>query len=298
VAPPEEPTESATDALYAAALDEFIAQRDQLARDLRSGGDRDAAASIKQLRKPSRVAWAVNQAVRRAPELFDAVVHTGAALRDAQQRALSEGAGSGLQDAVRARQTAVRALADVAVDALGSTGASARDAIEQTLNAASIDDNAAGAVREARLTEELEPPDIFSTFSTLDVGPGRPPVPARAKHPTEPTPRPKAAKPRRAAQEEPRQADRRERQQAERNERAEASAIEARREAEEAQEAHEQAQARAEELAQQARDAADAAEKARRAVRHAATAARDARRRAERAEREAQAARPAAGSDG
>ncbi|MDQ1520860.1 MAG: hypothetical protein QOI55_1933, partial [Actinomycetota bacterium] len=175
---PEEPVDPAFDELYAGDLDEFVARRDQLAKDLRGSGDRDAAAKAKRLRKPSRVAWAVNQAVRRAPGLFDDVVHTGAALRDVQQRALTEGSGAGLHDAMRARQRAVGALADVGVEALGPTGASARDAIEQTLNAASIDDGAAAAVRGARLTQELEPPDIFST---LDAGPGRPAAPAPSR---------------------------------------------------------------------------------------------------------------------
>jgi hypothetical protein len=276
-----EAADQAIDDLYAGDLDDFVARRDRLARELRAAGDRDAATAAKQLRKPSRAAWAVNQAVRGAPDRFDAVLDAGAALRDAQQRALREGAGSGLHDAVRARQRAVSDLADVAVAALGATGESARDAIEQTLQAASIDDDAAQAVREARLVQELEPPDIFATF---EPGPARP-TPTRAAKPTappakraEPERRPTAAR-RRAAD---KASD------------AEAAAAAARRDADEAQREADAAKAHADELTGAARDAAAAADEARAAARDAAARARDARKAAERAEQAARRARAAA----
>ncbi len=279
--------DDAIDDLYAADLDDFVARRDQLAKARRASGDRDAAASVKQLRKPSRAAWAVNQAVRRAPDKLDAVLDAGAALRDVQQRALREGAGAGLHDAVRARQRAVAALADVGVAALGPTGESARDAIEQTLQAASIDDEAAAAVRAARLVQELEPPDIFAT---LQPGPARPaPRPAAPAKPARREKAPAAPKER-----TPSAAERRALEQAEA---AEAEAATARREADAAQRELESAKARADELTDAARDAAAAADDARAEARDAGARARDARKAAERAEQAARRARAAAGAD-
>ena len=52
------------DRLYELPLDEFIPERNALAAELRRAGERDAAAEVKTLRKPSRVASAVNRLVR------------------------------------------------------------------------------------------------------------------------------------------------------------------------------------------------------------------------------------------
>jgi hypothetical protein len=191
------------DALYAVDLDAFVAARDQLVRDLRAVGLKDAGAQVKLLRKPPRPAWGVNQAVRQAPELFDAVVEAGAALLDCQQAALEGGNASGLRDATRARQQAVRALADVAVGALGPTGEQVRDAVAQTLLAASIDPAAAEEVRSGRLSRELEPPDIFGALQPGATVPTARPRERRAKgrgetRATTPEPAPESARTRRA----------------------------------------------------------------------------------------------------
>jgi outer membrane biosynthesis protein TonB len=181
------------DALYAQPLDSFIAARDALARELRSGGDRDAAASVKQLRKPSRPAWALNHVVRTSPDLFDAVTEAGAALLERQQVALRKGAAVGLREAVRDRQDAVQVLTDAAVAALGTSGESARDAIERTVLAASIDALAAAEVRSGCLVAELEPPDVFGTLEPGPETPAAKPRPARAER--KPAPRSREAEP-------------------------------------------------------------------------------------------------------
>ena len=46
------------DELYGLPLEDFVAQRDALAKRLRADGDRDAAAAVKKLPKPTRAAWA------------------------------------------------------------------------------------------------------------------------------------------------------------------------------------------------------------------------------------------------
>jgi hypothetical protein len=285
MAAPTDDVDAAVDALYALDLDEFTAARDRLVRELRGAGDRDAAATVKALRKPSRVAWAVNQAVRREPDALDAVLEAGQHLRDVQQEALASARADGLHDAVRARQQAVRALTDVAVGLLGATGESARDEIEQTLNAASIDPASANAVREARLTRELEPPDIFETLDAPAVFTPRVSRTKTARAPRK-TAEPAAPEP---AAEEPvvdpalrREADE-----------ATAAADAARADADAAERAHRDAKAHADDLAERARDAARAADEARGAARTAAAATKDARRRAEEAERAARRARAA-----
>jgi hypothetical protein len=52
------------DDLYGVPLDRFVPERAALVRALRSAGEREQAAAVAALRKPSVAAWAVNQLVR------------------------------------------------------------------------------------------------------------------------------------------------------------------------------------------------------------------------------------------
>ena len=55
--------------VYASPLEEFVRQRDALAKELSTAGNRDAAAAVRALRKPSRTAWALNLAAGNAESL-------------------------------------------------------------------------------------------------------------------------------------------------------------------------------------------------------------------------------------
>src|SRR4051812_23137763 len=73
--------------LYGLPLDRFTAERNALAAELSSDGDRDAAAAVKALRKPSAAAWAANQLVRAEPDLVEALLGAGGELRQAHRQA-------------------------------------------------------------------------------------------------------------------------------------------------------------------------------------------------------------------
>lgn len=72
------------DELFQLAPDEFTAARNALAKTLTG----DAARDVKALKKPSAVAWAVNQLFWKARPLYDALMKAGHALRAAQIAAL------------------------------------------------------------------------------------------------------------------------------------------------------------------------------------------------------------------
>jgi len=74
------------DALYALPLDEFTRARDDLAKALRAQGDKDAASTVKALRKPSVPAWALNQVARQNPELIAELLRAGTQVHDASDR--------------------------------------------------------------------------------------------------------------------------------------------------------------------------------------------------------------------
>jgi hypothetical protein len=69
--------DEATDELYAADLDAFVADRTRLARELKEGGDGEAAAKLAKLKKPTVAAWALNQLARRHRRDVDLLLDAG-----------------------------------------------------------------------------------------------------------------------------------------------------------------------------------------------------------------------------
>jgi hypothetical protein len=98
-------------AVYRAPLEEFISQRDGLAKQLRAEKRRDDAALVKALRKPSRTAWTLDGIVHEDPASIDRLAaaiteaQTGADLRttlEAVKEAVRDVAAAGARVAVRA----------------------------------------------------------------------------------------------------------------------------------------------------------------------------------------------------
>jgi hypothetical protein len=188
--PSDDELVEATDELYAAHPTEFVAARNELVRKLRAEGRRELAASVGKLRRPSPAAWAVNQLRRRHRGALEDLVRRGEQLRAAQERALAGAPASELRDATRARRDALVALSDSAARFFAERGQAVdahRQEISDTLDAASLDPQAARAVLSGRLTSALQPPsgfgelgdltmDPFGLASTADVEPTRPEV--------------------------------------------------------------------------------------------------------------------------
>ena len=143
------------DDLYALPVEEFTKARDELAKELRKAGKKEAADEVKSLRKPSVSAWAVNQAVRRRPQEAKALVKAGDELRKAQRGVVSGRDPAQLREANSAHRRLVEELTDEARAALEERGAAAAGTVTrvaQTLRAASIDKEASKASdgRDAR----------------------------------------------------------------------------------------------------------------------------------------------------
>jgi hypothetical protein len=97
--------------VYQAPLEDFISRRDTLAKQLRAAKRRDDAALVKALRKPSRMAWALDGVVHEDPVSIERLAaaigeaQTGADLRTALEtvkRAVRSVAAAGARVAVRA----------------------------------------------------------------------------------------------------------------------------------------------------------------------------------------------------
>jgi hypothetical protein len=159
--------EQALDELYGAAPEEFTLVRSRLERELRDTGATDAAAELKRRRRPHLAAWAVNQIARRDPdaisELFSATTDLAAA-----QRAAVGGNPDELRDATRRRQDVLDELTNAAVRVLSGHApkpAQYRDNVAATLDAATLDEAAAVALRSGQLTQPLM---ARASFGPLD----------------------------------------------------------------------------------------------------------------------------------
>jgi hypothetical protein len=157
-----------TDDLYALPLEEFTQARNALARELND-------ESVKALKKPSQVAWAINQAVRRDKVAVRRLLKAADALRAAQESVLA-GKGADLAEAQGREREAVRALRRSATDALGR--ATQADRIDRTLSAAALDPAARELLQAGRLTDEIEPAG-FEAFAGMKLPP--PPKREQAK---------------------------------------------------------------------------------------------------------------------
>jgi len=148
------------DDLYGLPLERFVPERSTLARALRADGQRQQAADVVGLHKPSVAAWAVNQLVRTQGRALASLHDAGDKLREAQADVVAgRGDGRALRVAADRERMAVDALVIAARGLLTSDGhelsASVIDRVADTMHAAALDDDARAAVRQGRLEREL-----------------------------------------------------------------------------------------------------------------------------------------------
>jgi hypothetical protein len=165
------------DQLYAADPSDFVALRKQLQGELRGAGKKPEAALLGRARRPSTAMWAVNQLVRRRPELVETLLTRSDELRAAQARPRAD--PDALREAIRAHRTAVAEAADAAVDVLGSRANEAfREEILSTLRAASSQPDVGRELRAGRLVRS---DDVTLGFPEVgDVAPG-PSAPSKTR---------------------------------------------------------------------------------------------------------------------
>jgi hypothetical protein len=155
----------AATAVYAVEPGEFIASRKEWVATAKAAGDKEAAAAIGVLRKPSVSAWAMNAVVRGAPEVVDALRDVGARMRDAQSRmdmASVQGMRGERESAV---SDYVSAAARVTADAGRPLAASGLDEVRATAIAALADASAEMVMASGTLTRALS----YSGFGEVDL---------------------------------------------------------------------------------------------------------------------------------
>ena len=149
------------DELYGLSQDEFTPARDAKAKELKS--EKELAAAVKKLKKPSVAAWVINLFVRRESEQVEQVIGVGTALREAQ-----EGMdGAELRALTKQRRQLTSAVTHQARSLAKDEGVkvtqAVADQVEATLTAAMLDPECARAVRSGLLTA------AFSSTGVDDV---------------------------------------------------------------------------------------------------------------------------------
>jgi hypothetical protein len=149
--------EDEIDRLYGLDLEAFCPQRNALVRQLRQAGEREAAAAVRQLRKPTCAAWLVNRVVRAEPGLLAEFLRAGAALREAQARTLAGEGAQMLREAAAAERAAAEDLVSAARGFLPRGRLASRPVlarVRDTLQAATRDAQVRESVRAGRLQRE------------------------------------------------------------------------------------------------------------------------------------------------
>jgi hypothetical protein len=150
--------EGELDRLYRAAPEEFVAEREALARRLKKDGKDDAAASVRSLAKPTLPVWLVNRLARERKAKVRELVKAGERLREAH----AGGDLSAFRDATKREREAVGNLLEEARELASGEGRRVSEGmlgrVASTLHAAAADEEARFRLAQGRLAEELEPP--------------------------------------------------------------------------------------------------------------------------------------------
>lgn len=151
--------------LYSSPVDRFIALREALAKAAKARGDEEAAATLRRQRKPTVTAWALNQLSRQHREELERLFGLDDRLWHAQ---LSKAGPGTLRELMEARRALISDLTELAGEILSESGRRGSQAtmerISGVLHGLGTDPDARDMLRQARLTQELEPSDAWDAL--------------------------------------------------------------------------------------------------------------------------------------
>jgi hypothetical protein len=142
---------------------EFVAARDELARQLKSDGKREEGAAVKALRRPPVPIWALNRVARDNGDAIDALLATAAEAREAQAALLEGGVDrEALREALAQRRTAMHDVVHRAGDIIEGSGrpaAAQQRQVESALNTVVASDELSQLLRKGELVDVAEEQD-------------------------------------------------------------------------------------------------------------------------------------------
>lgn len=180
-------------ALHQGQLDSFLEGRKALAARLKKAGDKEGAARVAALAKPTPSAWACNRVSATARAAFVSLMQNGVALREAMRLALRGFAGQDVVALQRRQREAIEGLIGEALRLLTEAGLPASDVVigRVRTNLTTIGTSGSwGDSTSACLTKDLQPIDIAALAALLDASPpddrSSPPIPSEGGKPRAP----------------------------------------------------------------------------------------------------------------
>jgi hypothetical protein len=174
---------AAVEELYAESPSRFTARRSELAAEARAAGDKELAAAVTALRKPTVAAWAVNHFVRTCRDEVDELRSFAELLREAQRTLDADQLRLLGRERSRRVDAVAERIAEEAASAGQRVGAGVAVEVRDTLTALIADEDAEASVLTGALVKAL----TYSGFGSVDLedalalddlprgeGPGRP----------------------------------------------------------------------------------------------------------------------------
>jgi hypothetical protein len=162
--------DEAADQLYSSSLEDFVAERTRLVKELRAADDREDAETLAKSRKPSIGGWVLNQLARRNRREIDLLLDAGYRLREAQAGALAGQDRDALEQAQKTQSDALRRLRGEAERLLkeerSGASASVLNEVEEALRATAISETGREALARGRFVE-LPRAEGFDVVSQL-----------------------------------------------------------------------------------------------------------------------------------
>ncbi|WP_076262120.1 hypothetical protein [Intrasporangium flavum] len=156
---------AAVEELYAETPSRFTARRSELAAQAKDAGDKQLAAAVTALRKPTVAAWAVNHFVRTCRDEVDELRSFAELLREAQRTLDADQ----LRVLGRERSRRVDAVADRVAEEAASAGQRVGGGVavevRDTLTALIADEDAEASVLTGALVKALS----YSGFGSVDL---------------------------------------------------------------------------------------------------------------------------------
>jgi hypothetical protein len=157
--------------LFAVDPAEFVAARDDLARQLKADGQRDESAVVKALRRPPVPVWALNRVARDDGDVIEALLTAAADACEAQDALLAGDVDrDALREALAQRRKAMRDVVHRAgeiVEASGRSPSAQQREIESALSAIVASDELSELLRKGELVGLLADEQADDDLSAL-----------------------------------------------------------------------------------------------------------------------------------
>lgn len=154
--------------LFETAPEEFTAERNRIAGQLRRQGDEAGAVAVKDLKRPSLPAYGLNLVARRDPELIGELLDAGERVRTAASRPEMDRAKAD-------RQRAIAGICSAAVSLLTGEGRTVtspmRERMTESLLAVATDDETRERLRTGTLLKEAVPGGLGGPVGTFTQSP-------------------------------------------------------------------------------------------------------------------------------